>query len=133
LVVPDRSYTSFSQASQEASSSRLYGGIHWSYGNQDGLTGGRALGHYLYATQLQPLLAPLTGDFNSNGQMDAADIDALSQAVPSGGSLQLFDLNGDGGIDQGDRSVWIEEIRKTYVGDANLDGEFGSGFGTSAF
>ena len=44
LSVPDRTYTSFSQASTEASNSRLYGGIHWSFDNEDGLAGGQALG-----------------------------------------------------------------------------------------
>jgi hypothetical protein len=60
LIVPDRSFTSFSQASSEASASRLYAGIHWSYDNLDGLAGGRALGHHVYATQLQPIPEPAT-------------------------------------------------------------------------
>ena len=45
FVVPDRTFTSISQASTEASNSRLYGGIHWSFDNEDGLAGGRLLGH----------------------------------------------------------------------------------------
>lgn len=52
--VPDRTFTSFSQASQEAADSRLYGGIHWSYDNEDALADGRALGHYVFATQAIP-------------------------------------------------------------------------------
>jgi len=58
--VPDRTYTSFSQASTEASNSRLYGGIHWSFDNDDGLAAGRALGHYAFATQLLPIPEPTT-------------------------------------------------------------------------
>jgi hypothetical protein len=58
LIVPDRTFTSFSQASAEAASSRLYAGIHWSYDNEDGLTGGRAIGHYIFATQLRPIPEP---------------------------------------------------------------------------
>jgi hypothetical protein len=58
--LPDRTYTSFSQASAEAAASRLYGGIHWNYDNDDGLAGGRALGHYVYATRLQPIPEPAT-------------------------------------------------------------------------
>jgi hypothetical protein len=58
LIVPDRTFSSFSQASAEAASSRLYAGIHWSYDNEDGLAGGRALGHYVTATQLQPIPEP---------------------------------------------------------------------------
>jgi hypothetical protein len=60
FAVPDRTYTSFSQASTEASNSRLYGGIHWSFDNEAGLAGGRALGHYVSATQLQPIPEPAT-------------------------------------------------------------------------
>jgi hypothetical protein len=58
FVVPDRTYTSFSQASTEASNSRLYGGIHWSFDNDDGLAAGRALGHHVYATQLRAIPEP---------------------------------------------------------------------------
>jgi hypothetical protein len=60
FAIPDRTYTSFSQASAEAAASRLYGGIHWSYDNEDGLAGGRALGHFVYATRLQPIPEPHT-------------------------------------------------------------------------
>ena len=56
--VPDRTYTSFSQASTEASNSRLYGGIHWSFDNEDGLAGGRALGQFVAATQLRAIPEP---------------------------------------------------------------------------
>jgi hypothetical protein len=58
--VPDRTFTSFSQASSEAAISRLYGGIHWSFDNADGLAGGRLLGHEVFATQLQPIPEPAT-------------------------------------------------------------------------
>jgi hypothetical protein len=60
FALPDRTYASFSQASTEAANSRLYGGIHWDYDNQDGLAGGRALGHYVFATELQPIPEPVT-------------------------------------------------------------------------
>ena len=60
VAVPDRSYTSFSQASNEAMNSRLYGGIHWRYDNEDGLAGGQALARYVLATQLQPVPEPST-------------------------------------------------------------------------
>jgi hypothetical protein len=36
----------------------LYAGIHWSYDNEDGLAGGRAIGHYVFATQLRPIPEP---------------------------------------------------------------------------
>jgi hypothetical protein len=60
FVVPDRSFTSFSQAAMEGANSRLYGGIHWDFDNQHGLTAGRAVGHYVYATQLRAIPEPAT-------------------------------------------------------------------------
>ncbi|MFO0903075.1 MAG: phosphatase PAP2 family protein [Pirellulales bacterium] len=45
--VPDRSYSSFSQAAQESADSRLYGGIHWRFDNEDGLSAGRQVGEYV--------------------------------------------------------------------------------------
>jgi hypothetical protein len=39
-----RSFKSFDEASAEAANSRLYGGIHYAFDNDDGLTVGRAIG-----------------------------------------------------------------------------------------
>jgi hypothetical protein len=58
FAVPERAFTSFSQASEEASNSRLYGGIHWSFDNEDGLAGGRLLGHHIYTSQLRAIPEP---------------------------------------------------------------------------
>jgi hypothetical protein len=58
--VPDRTFTSFFVASREAADSRLYGGIHWSFDNKDGFAAGRALGDYVFATQLRPIPEPGT-------------------------------------------------------------------------
>ena len=46
-AVPSRSFTSFSQAAQESADSRLYGGIHWRFDNEDGLTSGTQLGNFV--------------------------------------------------------------------------------------
>ena len=68
--------------------------------------------------------ASLVGDFDNNRVLDAVDIDQLSAAV--GGSDSSFDLTADGVIDQADRDFWVEALKETYFGDANLDGEFNS-------
>jgi len=44
-TVPSRTFTSFSQAAQEAAISRLYGGIHYSFDNNDGLVAGTKIGN----------------------------------------------------------------------------------------
>lgn len=47
--LPDvtRSFASFRAASEEAGMSRIYGGIHWSFDNDDGLKCGRMVGGYV--------------------------------------------------------------------------------------
>jgi len=54
VSVAARSYTSFSQAAQESADSRLYGGIHWRFDNQDGLTSGASLGNFVAGNFLEP-------------------------------------------------------------------------------
>jgi uncharacterized repeat protein (TIGR01451 family) len=56
-----RTFTSFNQAAAEAAISRLYGGIHYTFGNQSGLLAGTYVGqnvNKLFATQLR--VAPVT-------------------------------------------------------------------------
>ena len=68
----------------------------------------------------------LSGDFNSNENLDAADIDLLTAEIFSGLNRTAFDLNNDRAVDLFDQSVWIHNIKNTWFGDANLDGEFNS-------
>ena len=69
----------------------------------------------------------LRGDFNQNGMLDADDMDLLSKEVRDGTNRTTFDLNGDTNVNDADRVVWVKEIKRTWFGDANLDGEFESG------
>jgi hypothetical protein len=57
-VAPDRSFTSLSQAAAEAGLSRIYGGIHWQFDNEDAAAGGRALGEYILEHQLLAVPEP---------------------------------------------------------------------------
>ncbi|MBC7852851.1 MAG: phosphatase PAP2 family protein [Pirellulaceae bacterium] len=52
-TVLDRSFTSFSQAAQESAVSRLYGGIHWRFDNEDGVSTGTALGEFVASNFLE--------------------------------------------------------------------------------
>ena len=73
---------------------------------------------------------PIAGDFNDDGAMNGTDIDALIAAIANESDDLLFDLNGDGTLDRGDRDVWLAEAGElnlssgsTYLlADANLDG-----------
>ena len=51
----DRSFTSFSQAAEESGLSRIYGGIHWSFDNVQGLVTGDAVGHFVSQNELRPI------------------------------------------------------------------------------
>lgn len=75
----------------------------------------------------------LAGDFDGNGSLDSADIDALTSEVLSATHQAKFDLNQDQLVNEADRQVWVVDLRKTFLGDSNLDGEFTSGDFVSVF
>ena len=50
-----RTFTSFTQAANEAGESRIVGGIDFEFDNQDGLSTGRALGSYIVSNFLLPV------------------------------------------------------------------------------
>ncbi len=70
--------------------------------------------------------AAMPGDFNSNGQLDAGDLDLQAAAIVNQGPLDPFDLNNDGSVTFDDRQMWVRDLKKTYIGDADLNGEFNS-------
>jgi hypothetical protein len=49
-----RSFRSFSSAAAEAGMSRIYGGIHWNFDNDEGLAAGRQLADYVTRNFLVP-------------------------------------------------------------------------------
>jgi len=80
-----------------------------------------------------PILGGKKGDFNLDGVLDAADIDALTAAALGGQNPSGFDLNGDQRVDGTDRVVWVHDLRNVYFGDANLDGVFSTADFVSVF
>ena len=48
-----RSFTSFSQAADEAARSRVYGGIHFQFASDDGLTAGMGIGEWAFNNYLR--------------------------------------------------------------------------------
>ena len=61
-----RSFSSFSQAADEAGESRVVGGIHFEFDNHAGLQSGRTLGRFIANNFLRPV-------GHDNGQRDRAD------------------------------------------------------------
>ena len=80
----------------------------------------------LDAVRLENLTMSLAGDFNNDGVLDAADIDLLSAEVRGGGANLSFDVSGDHAVSDVDRDVWVTDLKATYFGDSDLDGEFSS-------
>ncbi len=77
----------------------------------------------------------VNGDLDFDGQLTVADLDQVMQrtahceagcTLVGATRLITFDIDLDGVIDREDGRVWVEELKGTYFGDANLDGEFNS-------
>lgn len=72
-----------------------------------------------------PVSAP-SGDLDQNGVIDARDIDLLISSIRESSDDERFDVNQSGHLDHADLTYFVESILETWLGDANLDGEFGS-------
>jgi hypothetical protein len=66
------------------------------------------------------------GDFDGDGQLTTADIDDLTKQSAGGLNPAKYDLNTDALVNEEDVKVWIKDLFQSYVGDANLDGQFNS-------
>ena len=54
-LLKPRTFSSFSQASQENGQSRIYLGIHWSFDKTEGIKQGRRVADYVFAHAFQPI------------------------------------------------------------------------------
>jgi hypothetical protein len=68
----------------------------------------------------------LPGDFNADGVLNAADIDDLTAQSASVTHPAAYDLNDDNLVDTADVTVWIKDLFSSWIGDADLNGEFNS-------
>ena len=67
-------------------------------------------------------------DFDADGTFGLGDVELLRAEVMAGTNNATFDLTGDGVVNVDDIKYFIEDESKlhTWMGDANLDGEFNS-------
>ena len=86
-----------------------------------------------FAITLLGELAGVVGDFNGDGALGIEDLSTLTTAIQSASVDTQYDLDGSGVIDLADRQYWVSDIKKTWVGDSNLDGAFDSGDLIAAF
>ncbi len=66
------------------------------------------------------------GDFDDDGDLDVDDLNTLFHQV-NGAQNISYDVNGDRAVDNQDLNSWVKDLKNTWIGDANLDGEFNSG------
>lgn len=142
-TVADRSFTSFSQAADESAVSRLYGGIHFNFDNNDGLAAGRSIGQYvasrLFQSATLPTKSSLIGDtLVVTGSNNSDNITVLRQGqqivVLGGGAPQRYTLAQIAAISVdargGNDRVFIDpslSINATILGGAGNDILFGGG------
>jgi hypothetical protein len=65
-------------------------------------------------------------DIDQDGACDGGDIDAIAIAVRDGVTEARFDQNQDGAVNDADRVFYVEKVLNTWIGDSNLDGQFGT-------
>jgi hypothetical protein len=92
----------------------------------------------VFPTGFDPLFKGLTyvpslaGDFDADDVLEAADIDSLTDRIRGDRRSNpwlpdtAFDLDQDGEVNFEDHRMWVTEHKHTWIGDANLDGEFKS-------
>lgn len=84
-------------------------------------------GQILNRMELAKGVVALPGDFNADGKLDVLDIDLLSTEMRAGTNTAKFDLTGDAVVNADDHRNWVTTLKKTWYGDATLDGIFDTG------
>lgn len=79
--------------------------------------------YFTYSFAAEP---PLVGDFDGSGSLDLADIDLLVTQMNTVPGAAAYDLNADGSVDGADLTVWVKDLKGTWFGDSDLNGEFSS-------
>jgi hypothetical protein len=90
----------------------------------------RLFDHALTAEEVLALVGDggdvIPGDFNRDGQLTAADIDDLTGQSAGGTHPADYDLNSDALVNGADVTFWVRDLYNSWIGDANLDGQFNS-------
>jgi hypothetical protein len=81
---------------------------------------------YGYVRRVEWIGNATPGDFNDDGMVNVLDINLLTTAVAQGSGETRFDVDGNGQVSDADRFYWVRNVKGTYFGDANLNGEFNS-------
>ena len=106
-------------------------GWGWAVGGVDGNQADKGTGNFISITEVSATgtvvgTVPMTGDYNENGELDSGDLDLQAAAIVGNLDPPAYDLNHDGDVSYADRQMWVRDLKRTYIGDANLNGEFNS-------
>jgi hypothetical protein len=74
-------------------------------------------GEYVLLTEL----SSVEGDFNGDYYLGCEDLGRLQSAIDAGDTDPEWDVNGDGEVTGTDVLYWVQTLKGTLVGDANLD------------
>jgi hypothetical protein len=108
-------------------------GWGWAVGGVDGNQREDGLYNFISVTEVSAVGTVvsggggLLGDFDLSGVLDLPDIDDLTAQAAGGLNPSAYDLNSDALINEADVVVWVADLFNSWIGDANLDGEFNSG------
>jgi hypothetical protein len=78
------------------------------------------------AAGASPIGGGVDGDFNGDGMLTTADLDDLTSQSAAQTHPAAYDLTGDAMVTVEDVHYWAKTLANSWVGDANLDGEFNS-------
>jgi hypothetical protein len=81
---------------------------------------------YAISAELMVPQVSIPGDFNDDGVLDATDINDLTAKSAAGVYDAPYDLNTDLAVNSADVAMWVKDLFKSWIGDANLDKEFSS-------
>lgn len=89
----------------------------------------------VFPQEFDPVAMSLTlvvspeGDFDASDSLDVHDLELLQAVIDHGLDWlphEIFNLDFNVCIDQHDFLFWVKDLKQTYFGDANLDGQFNS-------
>lgn len=91
----------------------------------------QAIESYLQLKYLGPIGVP--GDFDGDGELTVDDIDLLTAASAADTNEPKYDLNQDALVNGDDVYIWAKDLKRTWIGDADVNLEFNSGDFVQAF
>lgn len=79
----------------------------------------------IFAVAFGGIAAGQEGDFDGDGELAEADVEILMDAIKNRSDDPKFDVEKRfGPLNHEDLVFWVHELKGSWIGDANFDGEF---------